>query len=186
MANVITLFKNGGQMVMDVEEMKEYLVNLAEENTVLKRLIETQGAIIVALKDEIGVISRKLDDINDRVNMSARTTNEIKHKKFIGQEMELLDTAKERVKNIPGKDVRKLIHRAADAHPNGRRKGYTAIYSKLYEITGYDVYEVGKVRLKKSDNINGWSKDPSYINAILRDGYGEETAVICLQILADK
>src|SRR5690625_2327622 len=95
MANVITLFKNGGQMVMDVEEMKEYLVNLAEENTVLKRLIETQGAIIVALKDEIGVISRKLDDINDRVNTSARTTNEIKHKKFIGQEMELLDTAKE-------------------------------------------------------------------------------------------
>ena len=186
MANVITLFKNGGQMVMDVEEMKEYIVNLAEENTVLKRLIETQGAIIVALKDEIGVISRKLDDINDRVNTSARTTNEIKHKKFIGQEMELLDTAKERVKNITGKDVRKLIHRAAVAHPSGRRKGYTIIYSKLYEITGYDVYEVGKVRLKKSDNISGWSKDPSYINAILRDGYGEETAVICLQILADK
>ena len=186
MANVMTLFRNGGRMVVDVEEMKEYLVKLADENTALKRLIETQGAIIVALKDEVGVISRKLDDVIDGVNFSAQTTDEIKHKKFIGQELELLDSAKERVKNLSGKGIRKLIRRAALSHAGGRRKGYTEIYNKLFEVTGYDVYKVGKITLKKSDNVDGWSKDLSYINTILRDGYGKETAIICLQILADK
>ena len=186
MANVMTLFRNGGQMVVDVDEVKEYVVTLAEENAGLKRLIETQGAIIIALKDEIGVISRKIDEISDSVTFNAQTTDELKHKKFIGQELELLDAAKERVKNMSGKEVRRLIHRAALANPSGRRKGYTVIYNKLHDVTGYDVYEVGKITLKKSDNVDGWSKDPSYINTILRDGYGKEVAIICLQILADK
>jgi len=39
---------------------------------------------------------------------------------------------------------------------------------------------------KKSDGVDGWRKDPSYINAILREGFKKETAVICMQILADK
>lgn len=189
MGNVTELDK---RWITNKDVMKS-VVTLEAENKALKEVINDILSIVqrnttemTVLKESVQYLTELTVDIKDIATEGTRTTDEIKHKKFIGQEMELLDTAKERVKNITGKDVRKLIHRAAVAHPSGRRKGYTIIYSKLYEITGYDVYEVGKVRLKKSDNISGWSKDPSYINAILRDGYGEETAVICLQILADK
>src|SRR5699024_6107556 len=144
------------------------------------------GAMLVAIRDDVGVLSRKIDEIKDEVTVSAKTTDDIKHKKFIGQEMVILESAEKRVENIGGKEVRKLIHRAAQSDQGGRRKGYTRIYNKLYDVTGYDVYEVGKTTLKKSDGIDGWSKDPSYINTILRDGYEKETAIICLQILADK
>jgi len=186
MTNVLTLIKNGGQMVIDMEDVKQYLETMRTENSSLVDIIEKQGAIIVALKDEIGVISRKLDEIADNVTFNAKTTDDLKHKKFIGQELELLESAKERVKTMSGKEIRKIIHRAAESHSGGRRKGYTHIYNKLFDISGYDVYSVGKVRLKKSDQIDGWAKDPSYINTILRDGYAEDTAAICLQILADK
>lgn len=186
MATVMQLIRNGGQVIGDVEEIREFVADLTKENKTLKMLAEKQGAIIVSIMDEIGVISRKLDDIQDEVTVSKNTTEEIKHTKFYGQKPELLRSALERAEEMNNREIRKLIHRAAKVYKGGKRKGYTYIYNTLYEVTGYDVYEVGKVRLKKSDGIEGWGKDPSYINAILRDGKGEETAVICMQVLAEK
>lgn len=138
------------------------------------------------LREEMTVAKEEIIFVKEIVTDGNRTTNEIKNVKFIGQEVKFLEEAKERVKGISGKEVRRLINRAATAHTSGRRKGFTEIYNKLIELTGFDVYEIGKVRLTKNDGIDGWKPDPSYINTILREGYGGRTAIICTQILADR
>lgn len=184
--SVVNLFRNGGQMVGDVEEIKGLVVSVIKENDLLKGIIERQGAIIVSIKDEIGTMSRKLDSIQDEVTYSKNTTDEIKHTKFVGQTMKLLPTAVEKAKQMSGKQIRQLIHKAAQTHGSGRRKGYTYLYNKIIEVTGFDVYEAGQVRLRKSDNIDGWKKDPSYINSIFKHGKQVDAAVVSMQILADK
>lgn len=186
MANVLTLVRKGGRMVEDMSDVRELVEGLVGENEALKLIIEKQGAVIVAIKDEIGVLSRKLDAIQDEVTINKKTTEEIKTTKFYGQAVKLLPQAIERAKKMSGDEVRRLIHSAAKAHPSGRRKGYTHIYEKLFEVTGFDVYKVGKISLGKKDNVDGWSKDPTYINAIFKQGLYTEVAVICMQIIADK
>lgn len=182
---VANLLRNGGQVVRDVSEILSKANSILAENEVLKGIIERQGAVVVAINDELGVVKRKLDEIQDNVAHSSRTATEIKHTKFYGQTVKLLDSAVEEVEAMSNAEIRKLIHRAARSHRGGRRKGYTHIYNKLSEVTGFDVYAHGKVTLKKSDGIEGWSKDPSYINTIMKQGKQREVAVICMQAIAD-
>lgn len=184
--SVLRLVRSGGQVVGNIEELIEMVGTVIKENVVMKAIIEKQGAIIVSVRDEMGVMSRKLDTIQDEVRANKATTNEIKHTKFYGQTTKLLPEAVERAKRMTGGEVRKLIHRTAKSHPSGRRKGYTVIYEKLNEVTGINVYDIGQISLKKSDGIDGWKKDPSYINTILKKGLQSEVAVICMQILVDK
>ena len=184
--SVMELMRNGGQMIGDVERLLMKVDVIVRENETLKVIVEKQGAIIVSMRDELGVVSRKLDDIKDEVSVSKQTAVEIKHTKFYGQTPKFLDGALEKVTRFTNREIRKLIHRAATSHPSGRRKGYTQIYNKLAEISGFDVYTHGQMTLKKSDGIEGWSKDASYINTILKHGKQKEVAVICQQILADK
>lgn len=189
MSNVIELDKRW----ITNRDVVKAVASLEDENKVLKEIIADVFSLVqrntsemTVLKESLHHLTEMTSDLKDIATEGTRTTDEIKHVKFIGQEVKLLDRAKKMVENIAGKDVRKLIHRAAIAHKSGRRKGYTHIYNKLFEVTGFDVYEVGQIRLKKSDNVDGWKKDPSYINAILKEGHGKETALICKQILADK
>lgn len=182
---VMNLMRNGGQMVNDVEEIKEQVGVVIGENTVLKSIIEKQGAVIVAIKDELGVMSRKIDSMQDEVTYNKKTTDEIKHVKFVGQTTELLPTALERAKKMTNKQIRRLIHRAARSHKGGWQKGYTHIYVRFEEATGINLYDEGKTVLKKSDEIEGWVKDPSYINTILKKDKQLEAAAVCMQIVAD-
>ena len=184
--SVLELVRNGGQMVEGVETLLIKVDGIVKENEMLKTVVEKQGAIIVAIKDEIGVLSRKIDKMHDEVTASKVTTDEIKHTKFIGQSTKILPNAFERVEKLTGNEVRRLIGRAAKRHSKGPRDGYKYVYEKLYDATGFDVYTIGKIRLKKTDGVDGWRKDESYINTILKEGYAKEVAVVCKQILADK
>lgn len=60
----------------------------------------------------------------------------------------------------------------------------TAEVNAYQRVAGEAIFEIGG-RLKKSDNIDGRRKDPSYINSILANGYKEQVAIICKQIMAD-
>lgn len=193
MAKVLDFIRNSGEIGESVGEIKEYMERVVEENKALKIIVESQrsdlekqGATIVAIFDMMNVLSTDIREVQDLLKVSNRTTEEIKHVKFYGQEMRILDQAREAVKGIRGTTVRSLIHRAARSSGNKNGEGYTLIYNKLLELTGFNVYDIGKITLKKSDGIDGWKKDPSYINAILREGFGEEAAIVCKQILADK
>jgi len=185
MSSVMQLIRNGGQVIEDVDLIKEYMKSLASENNMLKSTIEKQTAVLTAVMDELGVVKQELFDIKDIVTVGKELSDEIKHTKFIGQKPKILPTAREIADKMTGNAVRSLIHRAAKKHPSGIRRGYTVIYEKLAEVTGFDVYNIGKITLNKSDGVDGWKKDPSYINAILREGYKTEVAIVCKQILAD-
>lgn len=179
------LVMNGGRMVEDVESLVLMTESISKENGILKHVIERQGALLTNILDEIGVVSRKMDEMWDDVMASRQTAHELKHTKFYGQTAELLGSAMEKAKELSNKEIRKLLRRAAKTHPSGMQKGYTEIYNKLAEITGFNVYDYGKITLKKSDGIEGWSKDPSYVNTVIKYGKQQEAAVICMQIVAD-
>lgn len=187
MAKVLDyLIKDKSDIADGVMELNTQVSKVISENDVLKTIIEKQGALIVTLNDKLDVVSTKLDDVYNKITVSNKTTDELKHTKFYGQKVKILDSAMKEASEMSNASIRRLIHRAAASHPSGRRKGYTHIYLKTEEVTGVNVYDLGKTVLKKSDGIEGWSKDPSYINTILKEGLQKEVAVICQQILADK
>src|SRR5690625_697381 len=169
--------------VASVEKENETLKGMVVE---LLSIVQRNTSEMTVLKESVEHLTGLTQEVKDIAELGSKTTDEIKHTKFVGQRLKILDKARESVENISGGVVRSYIHRAAKSHPSGKRKGYTHIYEKLIDVTGFNVYEIGKIRLKKADNIDGWKKDPSYINAILKHGYGKETAIICKQILADK
>ncbi len=185
MTNVIKLFKNGGQIISDVEDVREYVISITKENEALKLLIEKQGATIVSIFEGIGDISRKLNGVQDILMMNNETTNEIKHKKFIGQTMEVLPQIYDKIKIMSGDSRRKTIDSAC--RMLGKKgKGHTEFYLRLEQLTGVNVMSFGKITLKKSDGIDGWRKDPTYLNVIFREGIDEEATALALQVLADK
>lgn len=168
------------------------VLSLEAENTSLKELINEVLSIVqrntsemTVLKESIQYLTETTEEVRGVVADITGSTDEIKHTKFIGQIPKILPKAREVAETLPGDSVRTLIRRAAKKHPKGIRVGYTNIYDKLCETTGFDVYKIGKVRLNKSDNVDGWRKDPSYINAIFREGYKTDIAVICKQILSE-
>ncbi len=163
------------------------------ENEILKGIIsevlsyvQRSTSEMTIIREEISTVREYITEVKEIASEGKRTTDEIKHTKFYGQVSKLLPDAMERAKKMAGGEVRKLIHRAAKAHEGGQQRGYTAVYEKLRDVTGVDLYAIGKITLKKTDGIDGWKKDPSYINAILKEGVQAEAAVICMQILADK
>lgn len=188
MGNVIEM----GKRWITNRDVATAVMSLESENKALHELIVEVLAVVqrntsemTVLKETVQLLTETALDIKDITSKGTRVADEIKHTKFYGQATKLLDSAIEKVAELTNKEIRKMIHRAASAHPSGRRKGYTHIYQKLSEVTGFDVYTHGKVTLKKSDGIEGWSKDASYINTILKHGKEKETAVICMQVLAD-
>lgn len=183
---VMELIRNGGQMVVDMDKILEYVTSIASENQVLKTLVEKQGAIIVTVNDQIGVLNRKIDSLQDEVSYSKKTTDEIKHIKFVGQEMKVLPKAFDKIKGMSANAKQQLLVKAGRTSSNKDGKGFTDMYLQLEQLTGINVMDFGKIRLKKADGIDGWRPDPSYINVIFREGLEDKAAAIALQILADK
>lgn len=185
MSGVAALLKDGGKMVSQVDSLVEMYKESEKRNETLYRVIEEQGATLTVLTEELTTLKKMTEEVHDVVKANLTTTDEIKRTKFVGKSVKILDEALEKVEGMSNNSIRSLIHRAAKSHPSGKRKGYTRIYEKLFEVTGFNVYEIGPIRLKKSDGVEGWKKDPSYINTIFKEGYAKEAAVICLQMLAD-
>ena len=184
--SIIKMIRNGGQVVEDVSGIKDEIGALLKENRFLRTMVEEQVAANSVVMEKLTDLQISIDEMRDEVRYGNKTSDEIKNTKFYGQRSEILDSARDAVRNMSGTDIRKAIHRAANVHSKSRKKGYTYVYEKLRDITGFNVFDIGKITLKKSDNIDGWKKDASYINAILKHGYGKEAAIVCKQIIADK
>lgn len=189
MSNVIEMSKRW----ITNRDVANAVMTLDAENKALKELISEVLSIVqrntsemTVIKESVHYLTELTVEMKEIAAEGTRTTDEIKHTKFIGQDTKILPNAIKKAEEMSGDAVRKLIRRAAKKHKSGIRKGYTFVYDKLFDVTGFDVYTVGQISLKKSDGVDGWRKDPSYINAILREGFKKETAVICMQILADK
>lgn len=168
MANIISLVRNGGEMVANVE-------SLVEENRELRNVIEEQGALIV-------VVNEKLQKLQDAVEQVIDHVLDTKTKSFIGKKPEFLPKTIDEVTKFSEKEIREIIHRAA----NRQQKGYTRIYSKLSEITGIDIYKCGKTRIAKSHGLGFTNTGESYINMIFVKGIEKEAAAVALDIIRNK
>src|SRR5690625_1379078 len=113
MSNIVNLFRNGGQMIEDMDVLLGQVSGIEQENQVLKTLVEKQGAIIVAIKDELGVISRKMDELQDTVKVNTQSTNEIKTTEFIGKKPKFLPSLLDEAKTLNPSEIRKIIRKAA-------------------------------------------------------------------------
>lgn len=187
MNNVIKLDKKwytNRDVVKAVKTVETENESLKEVISELISLVQRQTSSMTVIHENVEHLTNLVIEIKDVASIGAETATEIKHTKFIGQTMKLLPTAVERAKEMTNKQIRRIVHKTARV-AGGGAKGYNHIYVKLEEATGVSVYDIGKVRLKKSDGIDGWSKDPSYINAILKTEKQVEAAVVCMQILAD-
>jgi len=140
----------------------------------MEPIIAMMSTFISRLDEQVEIVQT----IKEHAVKTEKKVNTVMTKEIYGKKAVFLPQGIKEAKTLSNKEIRNLIHKAAKGHPGGNRKGYTHIYNKLKELTGVDVYEIGKVALGKKDGIEGWSKDPSYINAILKNGIQVEAAVI--------
>lgn len=157
---------------------------------------EVSGIVKAEMEPIISMMSTFLSRMDEQVEIiqaikshavkTEKKVTTVMTKEIYGKQAIMLPKAVKESEKLSGKEVRGLIHKAAKAHEGGNRKGYTHLYNKLKEATGFDVYTIGKVTLGKKDNIDGWCKDPSYINAIFKHGYKVEAAVIAKSMIVSK
>lgn len=60
------------------------------------------------------------------------------------------------------------------------------MYSKLNELTGVDVYEIGKTVITKVDGLGFKNPQESYINTVFKKGVQFEAAAIALDMIRNK
>lgn len=157
---------------------------------------EVSGIVKAEMEPIIAMMSTFLSRMDEQVEIiqaikshavkTEKKVTTVMTKEIYGKQAIMLPKAIKESEKLTGKEVRSLIHKAAKAHPGGRQKGYTHLYNKLKEVTGFDVYAVGQIPLGKKDKIDGWCKDPSYINAILKHGFQVEVAVIAKSMIVSK
>lgn len=167
-------------------EIEGKISELYQENNTLKELVNVVLSIVKRQEAHNSVVNSKLEDIQESLTKATLGVEEVKTTDYYGKRRVLLPQALEEVSKLSNSEIRSLIHKAARAHKGGQRKGYTHIYEKLRDITGIDVYEMGKVPLKRKHGIEGWKKDPSYINTILLKGVQKEAAVVAMETLNRK
>jgi Mor family transcriptional regulator len=140
----------------------------------MEPIIAMMSTFISRLDEQVEIVQT----IKEHAAKTEKKVNTVMTKEIYGKKAVFLPQGIKEAKKLTNSEIRSLIHKAAKGHPGGNRKGYTHIYNKLKELTGVDVYEIGQIALGKKDGIEGWSKDPSYINAILKNGIQVEAAVI--------
>lgn len=179
---MMDLLRDGGKMIIDVEEIKDIVTGLTRENSTLRTLVEKQGAIIVSLNEQMGEFSRKLNSMEDTLTSNAQSTDDMKRKTYVGKKAEFLKESIEEVKSLTHKDIRRLIFRAA----GNQRGGYLRIYSKLSDMTGIDIYSAGKNAVRKNDGLGFVNPQKTYINTVFLKGVQYEAAAISLDIIRNR
>lgn len=163
----------------DIDNLKDLLKETLS-------LIQRQTSENVMLKQELGVIKEYVIELKDIVVRGNKTTDEIKHTKFIGQSMEVLPQIYDTISRMTVNAKRRKIINAG-RHVGGRSaKGFVDLYNMLENVTGINVMENGKKKLNATVNHKGRKPDPSYINVIFNKGIEDEAVAIAMQILADK
>lgn len=145
------------------------------------------------IRDEIRPLKELLLGVNVQTQELKQTTeelklaiNEAKTTEFSGKRKEALPEALESAAKMNGEEIRKLIHRAAGKYLGGKRAGLNHLYTRVATISRVNIFEIGQTRLGKKDGVDGWRKDPSYINTILREGLGKYAVIVAQDMMSGK
>lgn len=175
MANKMEIFTRGGEMIDNVEDLLKKVSSLVGENTELKLLNERQEAALTSMEDKVDTLSRKVDSLQDDL-----TANKETH--YVGKRPEFLDEFLDEVKPLTHNEKRKLIYQGA----RNQKSGYNRIYGKVKEMTGVDVYQHGKLKISKFDQLGVIKPVPSFINTVFLKGVDSEAAAISLDMIRNQ
>lgn len=160
----------------EVGNVSRELSQTQEENNILKDIVMVLVREISEVKADLSTVIEMMSDVRDFTHEIKDTTSEQMNTTYIGKKPVLLPQITAEVERLTDKEIRALINRAA----NRQQKGYNEIYAKLAEITGIDVYAVGKTTIKKKDGFDFVSTQASFINTVFKKDIHKVAAAIAL------
>lgn len=185
MTNKLTRMINGNV----VERMVERFEVVDSANQQLQELVvgavryitEVHG-YMQRLESQLEVMQSKVEDMVELSTETNAAVLEAKTTNHIGKKPEFLKPIKDEVAKLTADEIRQTIHGAARRQPTG----YNTIYLKIREMTGIDVFAVGKIAITKADGLGFVNKSETYINAIFKKGVQNEAGAIALDIIRNK
>lgn len=142
---------------------------LIQENENLRMMLES--------------VTTEIVDIKSVMEQTSATVEEDKVTHYIGKKPKLLQSVSDEVAKMTYKEIRNLIKRAC----RYQKEEYSKFYAKLAQVSGKDVYAIGKTRLLPEENDFG-AKDnnTTYINTVFKEGVHREAAAIALDMMRNK
>lgn len=151
----------------------------------MSEITTDMGAVlgyVQRLESAISVLQSKIEDVLEVSAETSAVVAELRGSNHIGKKPIVLREAIEESSKMSVKEIRQAIHGAARRQPSG----YNAIYLKVREITGVDIFAVGKVRVTPADGLGFTDNNETYINAIFKKGVQEQAGAIALDIIRNK
>lgn len=165
----IALFSKGKSESMEIALVTEKLDALVKENEILKAIIQRIDSSFITVMDGVADIKERTENI-EAVVFEQISVN------HIGKKPVLLESVQDEVKAMTWKEIRTVFNKAA----NRQQKGYNELYAKLAEITGVDVYSIGKTVITKADKLGFVCGNETYLNTVFKKGVQYEAAAIAL------
>lgn len=182
-------FGKGRTSPNELAEVTGRLDVLAQENETLSSLVIKQDGVISSLLAIVTRIDSSFTQVIDGVNDIKERTENIEAVVFeqvtthhIGKKPVILESAETEVESMTEKEIRAVINRAA----NRQQKGYSEIYAKIAEITGVDVYAIGKTVITKADGLGFVNPQETYLNTLFKKGVHKIAAAIALDKIRNK
>lgn len=184
-----TLFGKTMVNATELAVVKGTLDTLLSENQTLGGIIIKQDGVINSLMAIVQRIDASFTTVIDHVTDIKERAENIEAVVFeqvttnhIGKKPVLLEQVQKETEKLTVKEIRALINRAA----NRQQKGYNVLYAKLHELTGVDVYEIGKTVITKVDALGFVNPQETYINTVFKKGVQFEAAAIALDMIRNK
>lgn len=186
---ISVLFGKGKSAVGELKTVKERLEVMERENQSLSSLVVKQNGVITTLLEIVTRIDSSFETVLNGVADIKERTENIEAAVFeqvtthhIGKKPVLLESATEEVDSLTVKEIRAIINRAA----NRQQKGYSEIYAKVAEITGVDIYAVGKTIITKADGLGFVNPQETYLNTLFKKDVHKVAAAIALDKIRNK
>ena len=175
------------------------LMAVMEQRFSENALVQTQqmqviGGLYEALKEAYSYIVRVEEQVismrSDITSVVEKTsdiltlTQESREKHYVGKDVEVLESATEKARELTFEEVRTMVTSATRRQP----EGYHELFGKIYAMTGYAVWKDEKKSIKKSDGLvddkgkyaNG---STTWINTLFLNGYKEAMYVVAKEML---
>lgn len=184
-----TLFGRGKVSSKELSVVVERLDVVVKENEALSGLVVKQDGVINTL---LAVVTRidstfttllsEFADVKESTGNIESAVFEQITTHYMGKKPVLLKSAEAEVATLTDKEIRTIINRAA----NRQQKGYSEIYAKIAEITGVDVYVIGKTVITKADGLGFVNPQASFLNTLFKKGVHKTAAAIALDKIRNK
>lgn len=163
--------------VVSVVERKitEVGTEMSAEVQAVMSMMKRYESLMREMLSEVETVKNTVKDISAEVL-------EMKGVNHIGKKPVLLAEVTAEVGKMTVKEIRSTIHGAARKQPTG----YNAIYLKVRELTGVDIFAVGKIRVTPTDGLGFVDNNETYINALFKKGVQKQAAAIALDTIRNK